>query len=77
MERILPPAYEDGIWEPRHLSVTGSVLTNARTISREFLRDVDRPHPANNLLFMQFGQFIVHDVTHSSSIRTGKFSIYQ
>lgn len=71
MTRLLPPAYEDGIWMPRTLSVDGSRLKNARTISRNLLRDVDRPHPAINLLFMQFGQFIAHDVTQSASISTG------
>lgn len=70
MERLLPPAYHDGIWEPRHLSVDGTPLTNARTISRKLLKDADRPHHLINLLFMQFGQFLAHDVTQSASIRT-------
>lgn len=56
----------------RHLSVDGTPLTNARTISRILLRDVERPHPTINLLFMQFGQFMTHDVTQSASIRTSK-----
>lgn len=71
MERLLPPAYEDGIWEPKTLSVDGSVLTNARTISRVLFVDADRPHSFHNLLFMQFGQFLTHDVTQSASITTG------
>lgn len=72
MERLLPPSYEDGIWEPRTYSVDGSHLTNARTISRILLADVDRPHSTYNLLFMQFGQWITHDVTQSASITNGK-----
>ncbi|KAG4080101.1 hypothetical protein HA402_008172 [Bradysia odoriphaga] len=70
MERLLPPSYLDGIWEARTMSVHGTPLTNARTISRELVADVDRQHPEINLLFMQFGQLITHDVTQSSSTTT-------
>lgn len=49
---------------------TGKPLTNARTISRELLIDADRQHPELNLLFMQFGQLITHDVTQASMITT-------
>lgn len=48
----------------------GTPLTNARTISRELLVDADRQHPELNLLFMQFGQLITHDVTQASTITT-------
>lgn len=72
MERLLPPAYEDGIWTPRIHAKDGSLLTGAREISRILLGDSDRPHPKYNLLLMQFGQFIAHDVTQSSSVRLGK-----
>lgn len=48
----------------------GTPLTNPRTISRELLEDVDRQHPELNLLFMQFGQLITHDVTQSAMITT-------
>ncbi|XP_055903561.1 chorion peroxidase [Eupeodes corollae] len=69
MERLLPPAYEDGVWLPRVHSVDGSPLMGAREISRTLLLDSNRPHPKHNLLVMQFGQFLAHDVTQSSSIR--------
>lgn len=49
-------------------------MPNARTISRILLRDAERPHPTINLLFMQFGQFLAHDVTQSASIRTSELS---
>uniref|UniRef100_U5ES00 Putative peroxinectin-like protein n=1 Tax=Corethrella appendiculata TaxID=1370023 RepID=U5ES00_9DIPT len=68
MERLLPPAYEDSIWKPRQNSVLGGKLLSPRTISRKLLPDVDRPHPKLNLLTMQFGQFITHDVSQSASI---------
>lgn len=76
MERLLPPSYQDGVWEPRSLSVDGTPLTNPRTISRFLLSDADRPHPVINLLFMQFGQFMSHDVTQSASITTSKYHFF-
>uniref|UniRef100_A0A1I8PRJ4 Chorion peroxidase n=1 Tax=Stomoxys calcitrans TaxID=35570 RepID=A0A1I8PRJ4_STOCA len=69
MERLLPPAYEDGIWTPRIHAKDGSLLTGAREISRILLGDADRPHPVYNLFLMQFGQFIAHDVTQSATVR--------
>lgn len=68
MERLLPPAYEDGIWAPRATASDGSKLANARVISRNLFPDVDRPHPYLNLMVMQFGQFLSHDFTQSGSI---------
>lgn len=72
MERLLPPAYEDGIWSPRTTAHDGSKLTSARTISRTLFPDIDRPHPILNLMVMQFGQFLSHDFTQSSSITLRK-----
>lgn len=69
MERLLPPAYEDGVWLPRSRSVDGSPLLGTREISRILLLDTDRPHPKHNLLVMQFGQFLAHDITQSASVR--------
>lgn len=71
MERLLPPAYEDGIWTPRMHSVDGTELMGAREISRRLMTDVNLPHPKYNLLLMQFGQFVAHDVTQSASVRLG------
>lgn len=72
MERLLPPSYNDGIWEARTLSVDGTPLTPARTVSNQLIQDSDRPHSRLNLLFMQMGQFITHDISQSSSIKTGE-----
>lgn len=69
MERLLPPAYEDGIWTPRIHSADGTLLSSARDISRVLFSDVNRPHRKYNLLVMQFGQLLAHDVTQSASIR--------
>lgn len=70
MQRLLPPSYADGIWEPRTRSVDGSPLPSARTVSRKLIVDANRPHQRLNLFFMQFGQFLTHDVSQSSSITT-------
>lgn len=71
MMRLLPPAYEDGIWAPRLKCMDGTPLSSPRDISRVLFEDVDRPHEHLNLLVMQFGQFISHDVTQSASITLG------
>lgn len=72
MERLIPPAYEDGVWAPRIHSVDGSLLTSPRVISFTVFPDFDRPHPKLNLMLMQFGQFLSHDITQSGSILKGK-----
>lgn len=74
MDRLLYPAYEDSIWSPRIHGKDGSLLTEARTISRHLMQDYDRPHHKHNLLLMQFGQFLAHDLTQSSTIRLRMFS---
>lgn len=67
-ERLLPPAYEDGIWSARQKATDGSKLKEARFISRILFPDIDRPHAYLNLMVMQFGQFLSHDFTQSGSI---------
>ncbi|KAM8706014.1 hypothetical protein ACLKA7_010326 [Drosophila subpalustris] len=69
MERLLPPAYEDGIWTPRAHASDGTPLTSAREISRILFEDVHRPHPKYNQLVMQFGQLLAHDISQSASVR--------
>lgn len=72
MERLIPPAYEDGVWAPRIHSVDGGVLNSPRAISSTLFPDIDRPHPSLNLLVMQFGQFLSHDLSRSGSTMRGK-----
>uniref|UniRef100_A0A182JWM4 Chorion peroxidase n=1 Tax=Anopheles christyi TaxID=43041 RepID=A0A182JWM4_9DIPT len=75
-ERLLPPAYEDGVWAPRvHSSVTGRPLASARAISVTVFPDNDRRDHKFNLLLMQFGQFMSHDFTRSASVRIGQEEI--
>jgi peroxidase len=75
MEKLVTPAYEDGIWAPRLKGKDGSLLASPRAISQTLFSDVDRPHPKYNLLLMQFGQWIAHDVTQSSSIKMRMYRI--
>lgn len=69
MQRLLPPAYEDGIWAPRMTSVMGVPLKSPRYVSRNIFTDIETPHKSLNLLFMQFGQFISHDIVQSTNIK--------
>ncbi|CAG0917148.1 unnamed protein product [Notodromas monacha] len=66
MQRILPPTYNDGVWEPRQFSrVTGQPLPSARAISTAAIHDTDSPDDFLTLLVMQWGQFLDHDMTHA------------
>lgn len=57
----------------RLTSVTGRALFSPRHISVELFGDVDRPHEHLNLMVMQFGQLIAHDVTQSAIITLGDY----
>ncbi|CAH2085944.1 unnamed protein product [Euphydryas editha] len=61
-ERLLPPDYSDGIWAIRN-SITGLPLPSARTVSSALILEGNRPSGTLNLMFMQFGQFITHDIS--------------
>ncbi|CAG5033888.1 unnamed protein product [Parnassius apollo] len=61
-ERLLPPDYSDGIWAMR-TSVVGLPLPSPRTVSHSLLLDGSHPSRTQNLMFMQFGQFIAHDIS--------------
>uniref|UniRef100_A0A182RSK4 Chorion peroxidase n=1 Tax=Anopheles funestus TaxID=62324 RepID=A0A182RSK4_ANOFN len=72
-ERLLPPAYEDGVWAPRvHSRVSGRPLASARDISVAVFPDNDHRDRKFNLLLVLFGQFMSHDFTRSASVRMGK-----
>uniref|UniRef100_A0A182NG32 Uncharacterized protein n=1 Tax=Anopheles dirus TaxID=7168 RepID=A0A182NG32_9DIPT len=68
MERLLPPAYGDGIWAPRLVSVTGRYLPTARKLSSTLFADLPHAHGAYNVLLMQFGQFLAHDFSRNKPI---------
>ncbi|CAH2247511.1 jg732 [Pararge aegeria aegeria] len=60
--RLLPPSYSDGIWAIR-ISANGVPLASARAVSSALILDGSHPSRTHNLLFMQFGQFIAHDIS--------------
>lgn len=68
-ERLLPPEYDDGLSEPRKKSVTGSPLPSPRLVSQQLATQRNAPEPRYTLMLMQWGQFIDHDLTLTSSTR--------
>ncbi|XP_053672556.1 chorion peroxidase-like [Anopheles nili] len=68
MERLLPPAYGDGVWAPRIVSLTGRYLPTARKLSSNLFADLHNPHTTCNVLLMQFGQFLAHDFSRNKPI---------
>ncbi|XP_045476364.1 chorion peroxidase-like isoform X2 [Harmonia axyridis] len=71
MERFLQPKYEDGIQEVRR-SKSGNQLPSARDISVRIHRDRNVELPTVTLMFMQWGQFIDHDIV--STVKTRSFN---
>ncbi|XP_058056122.1 chorion peroxidase-like [Anopheles bellator] len=68
VERVLPPAYGDGVWAPRAVSTTGRYLPTARKLSSTLFVDLHHPHPQYNVLLMQFGQFLAHDFSRNKAL---------
>ncbi|KAG5883010.1 hypothetical protein JTB14_033465 [Gonioctena quinquepunctata] len=62
LQRFLPPVYDDGIQSMRR-SVRGRRLPSAREISVNIHRERDQELQSVTLMFMQWGQFIDHDIT--------------
>lgn len=69
-KRLLKPAYEDGINEPRKNGVNGSPLPNPRSISIALHEPSDIPTKISNLGVM-FGQFIDHDFALTATTGSG------
>ncbi|KAK8376103.1 hypothetical protein O3P69_008672 [Scylla paramamosain] len=63
-QRILPPTYSDGVWEPRTRGADGSPLPNVRHISNNVMVDLDLPDTQFTSSVMQWAQFVDHDVAH-------------
>ncbi|XP_067144092.1 uncharacterized protein [Centruroides vittatus] len=63
--RYLPPNYADAISVPRQ-SITGDYLPSARKISLEVHTESDRSHPHVTAILTIFGEFVYHDISHTS-----------
>ncbi|XP_026330448.1 chorion peroxidase [Hyposmocoma kahamanoa] len=61
-ERLLPPDYSDGIWAIK-ASTSGLPLPSPRWISNSLILEGNFPSISHSLMFMQFGQFIAHDIS--------------
>ncbi|XP_034243586.1 uncharacterized protein LOC117646626 [Thrips palmi] len=61
--RLLPPAYENGVSRPRLTSVTGTPLPSPRLVSTMIHADISNLHTRYSLMVMQFAQFLDHDLT--------------
>ncbi|XP_057375077.2 peroxidase-like [Daphnia carinata] len=59
--RMLASDYADGVWAPR-ISRSGAELPSPRLVSTTLVRDEDKPSESTTIWFMQFGQFIDHDI---------------
>lgn len=63
LERILPPAYDNGISSSRIVSTDGRYLPSSRVVSEKMFGDLHIPHRKHNVLMMQLGQFLTHDIS--------------
>lgn len=70
MERILPPAYGNGMSSSRELSQDGRFLPSTRVISDTLFTDLHVPHRKHNVLMMQLGQFLTHDISRNKVAAT-------
>ncbi|KAK4008473.1 hypothetical protein OUZ56_013613 [Daphnia magna] len=59
--RMLASHYADGVWSPR-VAKSGNALPSARLVSTSLVRDEDQPSESTTIWFMQYGQFIDHDI---------------
>ncbi|OQV20791.1 Chorion peroxidase [Hypsibius exemplaris] len=66
--RMVEPDYADSIAAPRK-SKGGQVLPSARVISKRVAGNADVPSTTTTQMFMQFGQFIDHDITNTPKAR--------
>lgn len=69
-KRLIKPAYDDKIEEPRRTSVTGEPLPNPRSVSLAVHDPLDLPTVLSNLGVM-FGQFIDHDLALTATTGVG------
>ncbi|KAF7286457.1 hypothetical protein GWI33_005099 [Rhynchophorus ferrugineus] len=74
MQRFIAPVYEDGLQRVR-LSLFGDPLPSPRQISKVIHVDRNKEVHSVTLMFMQWGQFIDHDVTSTVKMRSFNDSV--
>jgi len=72
--RYLAAEYDDGVSTIRK-SVSGNNLPSPRKISIKIHKDVSRPSSTITLMLMQWGQFLDHDLTATSTTRLFNHSV--
>ena len=71
LQRILAPAYENGIFTPRVAS-DGGALPSARDVSNLATGSANNPYPDLAISVMTWGQFLDHDLSISPIFRLGE-----
>jgi len=75
MKRFIIPKYADGLYLPK-VSYTGALLPSVRAISNIIHGDLTHYHERYiNTLFVEFGQFLAHDVTNSPTYSSQRGSV--
>ncbi|UYV81294.1 hypothetical protein LAZ67_20000679 [Cordylochernes scorpioides] len=69
LQRFLPPAYADGMSEPRIAQDRGP-MPSAREVSMMAVPDRDVPDARTSLMLMQWAQFVDHDLTLTTLTRS-------
>jgi len=64
VQRVLPNAYADGLFEPRVLSRSGKPLPSGRVVTNKVLGNEEVPDPDFTAMLVAFGQFLDHDIDH-------------
>lgn len=62
-ERLLPAYYADGV-SSFQKSSSGTNLPSARVISKKIFGEKNNTDPEYNIVNMQFGQFVAHDMSY-------------
>ncbi|KAK4036631.1 chorion peroxidase [Daphnia magna] len=73
LERLAPPEYDDGIWDPK-IRKMGRELPNVRVVRSIIVTDENHPRVDMTHMLMQWGQFVDHDMIHVPVFRTANQS---
>ena len=66
-QRVLPSEYDDEVGlVPKSKGKSGALLPSSRIVSRDIRGDQNKPHEMLTALMWAFGQFVDHDLDHTS-----------